>query len=375
MDASCIVAEDGLIRSIQADNRTDGADVVLDAGGATVAPGLIDSHCHVVLGDYTPRQRTVGFLESYLHGGITRCISPGELHAPGRPRDREGVKSLAITANHSFENIRPGGMRVHGGCVVLEPTLEEGDFQDLADEGVWLAKVGFGDFDHPNEYAPYVRAAQEQGIMVMVHTGGSSIPGSVAIGADELFEIQPDICGHVNGGPTALSEDENKRLVEESDFLLQLVQAGNLRSSLHLLDCAEQAGELDRVIIGTDTPTGTGVIPLGMLKTMAELSSLSGLPAERILRMATGQIADHYDLNAGVIEEGRAADLVVLDAPQGSQAGSALESLSIGDVPAVASVVTDGEVRFVKSRNTPPARCDVAVTRYEGNPYRVEGGH
>jgi hypothetical protein len=29
------------------------ADVVVDAAGAVAAPGLVDTHCHVVFGDYT----------------------------------------------------------------------------------------------------------------------------------------------------------------------------------------------------------------------------------------------------------------------------------------------------------------------------------
>ena len=35
-------------------------DVVIDAGGMTAIPGLIDSHVHITFGDYTPRQRAVG---------------------------------------------------------------------------------------------------------------------------------------------------------------------------------------------------------------------------------------------------------------------------------------------------------------------------
>jgi len=89
----------------------EGADVVIDAGGMTAIPGLIDSHVHITFGDYTPRQRTVGYLESYLHGGTTTAISASEVHVPGRPSDREGVKALALAAQRCFATWRPGGMR------------------------------------------------------------------------------------------------------------------------------------------------------------------------------------------------------------------------------------------------------------------------
>src|SRR5215470_4417887 len=87
LQADSVICEDGLISRIGQGLDVSGADVVIDAMGTTLIPGLIDSHCHVVLGDYTPRQKTVGFLESYVHGGITSVISPGEIHAPGRPKD------------------------------------------------------------------------------------------------------------------------------------------------------------------------------------------------------------------------------------------------------------------------------------------------
>ena len=76
----------------------ESADVVIDADGMTAIPGLIDSHVHITFGDYTPRQKTVGYLESYLHGGVTTSISASEVHVPGRPRDVEGVKALAVAA-------------------------------------------------------------------------------------------------------------------------------------------------------------------------------------------------------------------------------------------------------------------------------------
>src|ERR1700683_1038901 len=120
------------------------ADVVIDAGGMTAIPGLIDSHVHVTFGDYTPRQRTVGFLESSVHGGVTTSISASEVHVPGRPSDPEGVKALALAAQRCFATYRPGGMRVIAGAVILEPGLKAADFVELAVNGVRLAKAGFG---------------------------------------------------------------------------------------------------------------------------------------------------------------------------------------------------------------------------------------
>src|SRR5882757_8792204 len=116
-------------------------DVVIDADGTTAIPGLIDSHVHVTFGDYTPRQQTVGYLESYLHGGVTSAISASEVHVPGRPRDADGVKALAVAAHKCFATYRPGGMRVHAGSVILEPTLNGNDLGEIAKQGVWLAKA------------------------------------------------------------------------------------------------------------------------------------------------------------------------------------------------------------------------------------------
>ena len=158
--------------------RGRACDVVIDAGRTTAIPGLINSHVHITFGDFTPRQQTVGFLESYVHGGVTTAISASEVHVPGRPRDAEGVKALAVAAQKWFEHYRPGGMRVYAGSVILEPTLNGNDLGEIAKKGVWLAKAGFGAFKTAFEYAPLVAAARAHGMITTCHTGGSSIPGS-----------------------------------------------------------------------------------------------------------------------------------------------------------------------------------------------------
>jgi enamidase len=360
LDGDAIVCDGGLIAWIGSITELDPADHerVIDLPGCGVVPGLIDSHVHVTFGDYTPRQQTVGFLESYIHGGVTRSISASEVHVPGRPTDPAGVKALAIAAERCFRDFRPGGMTVHAGLVILEPGLTADDFCELREQGVWLAKAGFGAMSTAMDYVPLVRAAREAGLVVMSHTGGGSIPGSLErIDADALLAMRPNISGHVNGGPTAMSEEDNERIVYEGeDIALQLATAGNLRSALHICRLARESGNLHRVLIASDTPTGTGMMPLALLHLMAELASLGGLSPAEAIAAATGNVADAYGLPAGRLQAGAPADLVVLDAPLGSYGESWDESLLLGDMPAVAMVVATGEVRLTRSRNTPAPR-------------------
>lgn len=367
LPGDALVCEAGRIAWIGASDDVDPAEHehVVDAAGATVVPGLVDSHVHTTFGDYTPRQQTVGFLDSYVHGGTTRVLSASEVHVPGRPTDAVGVKALAIAAARCFEHYRPGGMTVHGGSVVLEPTLTADDFVELHAAGVRMAKGGFGAFATAMDYVPTVADAKRAGLTVMCHTGGGSIPGSqTKIGADVLLAMRPHVAGHVNGGPTSLTEEENARIVEEGrDIALQLVQAGNLRSAIDIAERALAIDDLHRVLIATDTPTGTGVIPLGMLRTMAELVSLGPLTPRQAVTAATGNVTATYGIDGGRLAVGEVADLVVLDAPAGCAAHDAFGAVERGDIPAVACVITDGLVRLARSRNTPPPVRPVSVMR------------
>ncbi|MDB5513007.1 MAG: amidohydrolase [Enterovirga sp.] len=337
-------------------------DVVIDAGGATAIPGLIDSHVHITFGDYTPRQRTVGFLESYVHGGVTTAISASEVHVPGRPKDPAGVKALAVAAMKCFASYRPGGMRVHAGSLILEPGLTEADFAELASLGVWMVKAGFGAFPTPFDYAPFISMARRHGMVSMMHTGGSSIPGSSGIWADHVLAAAPDVSFHVNGGPVAMPDRDFPRLVDESEIALQVCTAGNLRTTLLVADLLAKAGRLDRLLIATDTPTGSGIMPLGILYTMSHLASLGGMAPEIAIAAATGNNADVYRLNSGRLAPGRDADVVLIDACLGGSQDDALSALRNGDVPAVGAVVTAGIPRFVgRSRNTPETTRRVRV--------------
>jgi enamidase len=362
--ADTLLAENGIITRIGKRSEVEipeGARII-DAVGTTVAPGLIDSHVHVVFGDWTPRQNTLGWIESYMQGGITSMMSASEVHLPGRPTDREGLKALAIAANRCYKNYRPANVKIHAGSLILDGCLSVDDIAEVARKGVWLAKFGFGKFARNTDAAPLVHKARALGFVVMSHTGGASIPGSSPITADDLLTLNPTVAGHVNGGTTALSQEALKMLIREGEMYFQIAQAGNIRSAVKVVEYATQFNKLDKVVMASDTPTGTGVIPLATLKTVVEMSALTSLTPAESWAMASGNNADMLRQNTGRIAVGKEADLVVIDAPSGSHFSTAFDAMKGGDLPGISAVVIDGQIMAGRSRNTPLASrlCKIA---------------
>src|ERR1700733_12614756 len=358
LDADTILAENGRITAIGRAKEIDaeGATTVIDAQGTTVTPGLIDSHVHPVAGDWTPRQNQTGWIDSFLNGGVTTTTSAGEVHTPGRPRDVVGVKAMAIFAQRAFDNFRPGGVKVHAGAPVIEPGMTEQDFKELAAAGVkLLGEVGLGGVKDGAGAREMVAWARKYGIQSTIHTGGPSIPGSGLIGADVVLEADTDVIGHINGGHTALPDGQIRCICEGCKRGLELVHNGNERAALYTLRIAREMGQLDRIILGTDSPAGSGVQPLGILRMISMLSSLADVPAEIAFCFATGNTARTRSLDCGVVEVGRSADFVIMDKPQHSAGKSLLESVQLGDLAGIGMTIIDGIVRTGRSRNTPPA--------------------
>jgi len=358
-DADCIVAIDGKISAWgkSEDLDTDDPTVLIDANGVTLAPGLIDSHVHPVIGDYTPRQQQINWIDSTLHGGVTTMISAGEVHAPGRPRDIVGLKAMAIAAQRWYENFRPSGVKVKAGAPVIEQGMEEQDFKDLADAGVTLlGEIGLGSVKDGSTAKKMVDWARKYGIQSTIHTGGPSIPGSGLIDSDMVLETGADIIGHINGGHSALPDDQIVCLCENCLRGLEVVHNGNERAALLTVNTARELKQMDRLILGTDGPAGSGAQPLGILRMVAMLSSLGNVPAEIAFCFATGNTSRMRELDTGLIEAGYAADFVLMDQAQHAPGKNMLESVEQGNLPGVGMTVIDGVVRSQRSRNTPPAQ-------------------
>lgn len=366
LDADTVVCTGDRIAAVGKEKDVDAsaATVTIDAKGTALVPGLIDSHVHPVCGDWTPRQNQLGWIDSYLHGGVTTMISAGEVHTPGRPKDIIGLKAMAIFAQRAFQAFRPGGVKIYAGAPVLEHGMVEDDFKELAAAGVKiLGEVGLGSVKDGKTARQMVAWARKYGIQSTIHTGGPSIPGSSLIDKDMVLETDADVIGHVNGGHTALPDDQITALCERSTRALEIVHNGNERAGLLTLRTAKELKQLHRVILGTDSPAGSGVQPLGIIRMISLLASLGEIPAEVAICCATGNTAKMRNLNCGLVAPGREASFVLMDKAQHSAGKDLLDSIQKGDLPGIGMVVIDGAVTAQRSRNTPPATKVPEITK------------
>ena len=359
--------EDG--RFVEIGTERKDADTVVDAKGLLVSPGLIDGHVHPTIGDFTAAQNATSWVSNYCHCGITRMVSAGEIHYPGLPFDLQDPKlwkGLARLTKLSYDRERPSGVKVDAGTLILTTGLKEADFDEMVELGSKCVKFIFYPYGkNPGEEERYVRWAKERGLVVKIHSGGVSRSGaSMPAGADLILKLQPDVVGHINGGPIPMSFSDMDRLIEESDLWLEISYAGNYAAAVHVIRKAADEEKLNRITLGTDTPAGTGVAPRGILRTLALISSLGGVPPEIAFCLTTGNVAQAHRLDSGLIKQGMPADLVIMGKIQGCQATDELDVFGIGDIPGVTMVIIDGKIRIRdRSYQTPPPEVRAVVEK------------
>jgi enamidase len=357
--AGAILIEDGRIAAF--DPPPPGLnDRVLDVRGGAVMPGLVDGHVHPVLGEWTPTQDAIGWIGNYLHGGTTTMVSAGELHVPGIDYlnlTPELVTSLAVVTASTTGRVRWSGVRLHAGCVLLVPGMKEEHFDRLAAVGTRLAKFIFYPFgEDRSEAKRYLEWCHQRGVRVKIHTGGVSRSGAnQSCGYDILSWLQPDIAAHVSGGPIPMPDGDIDAVIDNTSFALEVCSSGNFRSTLRAVRRLAEQGRLDRLTVGTDSPSGTGVLARGMLQMILFLTSVCGLAPAAAVAAATGNTARAHGLDVGILAPGRPADVVVCGPIQGSTGTTLSDALAHGDLPGISHVITDGKIVLDgRSRITPP---------------------
>ncbi|WP_417587340.1 amidohydrolase family protein [Pararhodobacter oceanensis] len=352
VDSDCLLIEDGVIVGFEAGD----ADSEIDAQGCAVMPGLIDSHTHPVFGDWTPRQNQLGWIEMNVNGAVTSFLSAGEVHLPGRPKDAEGVRALAMVAQRCFQNFRPIGAKVIAGAPVPELDFDREFYASLKAAGIArIGEIGLGTVAKGADAARVTGWCRELGIETIMHTGGPSIAGSHLVTAEDVLEAQPDVVSHINGGPTSIPHEAVRELCQHAKGALEAVHNGNEKSAIVAMEAALANGRLADFLLGTDAPAGSGVQPNGMLRMVTLLASFGGLPAEQAICCATGNVSRKRGIDQGLLARGRPADIVFMDKPEGSSGKNVLEAMAMGNIPGIGAVMIDGKMRTGRSRSTPPA--------------------
>jgi enamidase len=90
--------------------------------------------------------------------------------------------------------------------------------------------------------------------------------------------------------------ESDEALVADTDCGLEICSSGNPRMVLSLIRAARAHGAFHRILVGTDTPGGTGILPRGMLREIAYLAAVAEVPPELAVAMATGNVARAHGL-------------------------------------------------------------------------------
>jgi enamidase len=373
-EISTLLIENDRIKALNPPADTE-CDKAIDAEGLAVLPGLVDGHIHPVFGEWTPTQDTMGWIGNYMHGGSTTMISAGELHTPGldyNDLSADLVTSLAEVTSATTGRIRWSDVKVHAGTALLVPGMTEKHFDRLADAGAILVKFIFFPLEaNRQEAIRYTAMARERGIRTKVHTGGVSRSGSSQIcGFDTLSWLQPDVAAHVSGGPIPMSDDDLAKLVDNTEFALEVCSSGNYRSTYMVVQRLMEQGRLDRLTMGTDTPGGTGVIPRGMLRNILFLSSICEMMPADAIAVGTGNTAKAHGLDVGILKEGAPADLLIAGPVRGSAGSTMSDAIAHGDLPGISFVIIDGKVIVeTRSEQTPPPMQIAHFMDTPGCPY------
>lgn len=189
-----IFVHDGVIAAIGFDITTPPDAQVLDAGGSTVLPGLIDAHVHVSVvpgsgqrNDSPELQRQLErqHLRAYLACGVTTVLDTGI--AADAAREIQGWLAAGepgpgfLTLGPGFTT--PGGYLSEMGGAIATPADVEARFEQLSTIGAVGAKVflesGFTPQMHWPIHSPQIRdaimrGAAQRGLPIYVHANRES---------------------------------------------------------------------------------------------------------------------------------------------------------------------------------------------------------
>lgn len=342
LSGSSVYVEGGVIAEIGIEKE---AELVIDARGKLLSPGLWDGHHYPYFGDHTPQFEARGYLERTIRGGTTSLVSAGTRDIPGRPHDAYGSKYLAILSAKSWKHDRPHEIKIHAGTVIAEPGLSEADFKQLA--GAEVRRISFLeplDADEARQCAGLARAA---GLTVMARGDGEPLVRGAGTAAEALDVIQPDVVYGLNDATAPLPMDSVQKLLEHGSAALGVSAVGNLNVASRLVHMARERGALQRIVLGTGTPSPAGVLPGGVQSLVGALAVGGGLKPEEAMALASGNVARAYGLPGGLVSAGQPADLVLFGLADHTSYKGELAAIADGGSLRAEAVLMDGRVEVL----------------------------
>lgn len=310
-DATVIVT-DGVIGAIggRADIEVPAGTEVVDARGATLIPGFIDTHVHI------------GFVEprAVVTGGVTTVRDLGwppariaPLVSASRADDFDGPTILAagpmLTA--------PGGYPTRAawaprgtGLELTGPEGAPGAVASVADAGAVVVKVALNP-----PVGPVLDAVTLTAIVDAAHARGLRVTGHV-YGLDELdkaLDAEMDELAHMLMSDERIPDPMLNRMVDAGMVIvptLSIFSGRGLRTAIDNLHAFRAAG--GKVVYGTDLGN-EGPRP-GIDPSEVRALANAGMSGLDIIRAATVDAAGWLGLGStGTIVEGHDADLVLID--------------------------------------------------------------
>jgi imidazolonepropionase len=335
-ERAALVIERGRVAWVGSSSVTPLADERIDVEGATVVPGFVDSHTHLVFGGDRAAEfeaRLAG--EPYAAGGIkttvaaTRALPTPQLRVRATRLAAEALRSgtttleiksgYGLTVEDELRSLEVAATltphRTFLGAHVVPEGTDAASYVDLvcgpmldAVAGVASAIDAFceqGAFDE-EQCRAILTAGASRGLAVHVHANQLQ-PGPGVQLAASLGALSADHCTHVSHDDiTALRDaDVVAVLVPVAEFSTRSVYAPARR----LIDADVT------VALATDCNPGTSFTTSMPFVIALACRELEMTPREALRAATMGGAAALAQRDVGHLCVGASADLVVLDAP------------------------------------------------------------